>query len=155
LHSFALQCQRHRAARALRLVPRLLPDRPQIAGHLVREHLLHAQPEQVRRMAAVGTRGDVAAESRCAARPAVTAGAALDQSSADRAFGRYVADAVVSARPEALAQRELALAKLTRAAHSTRRITRPRAGGGRAGPRALMKEDEAGVSQSPTPAPIC
>ena len=76
----------------------------------------------MRRVAAVRTRHDVAAEPRRAARTTVTAGAALDESGADGALGTDVADAVVRARPEALRQRELALEELAPAADGARGI---------------------------------
>ena len=118
-------------------------DGAQVGRDLVGEHLLQAEAEQVRRVAAVGPRDDVAAESRRAARPAVAAGAAVDQPGADGAFGLDVADAVVRARAEALRQRELALEELPAAPDRAGRIAR---------------DDEDATSPAsatlPTPAPI-
>ena len=129
LHALALQRQRHSAARTLREVTRVLANGPQIARHLIRDHLLQPEPEQVRRIAAVGTRDDVAAESRRAAWTPVTTGATLDQAGADGAFRRDVADAIVRARPESLHQRELPLEQLAPAPDRAGRVARDDVGG--------------------------
>ena len=88
-----LRRQRPRLRRAGRLGgrQRLGADGPQIGRDLVAQHLLQAEPEQVRRVAAVRTREDVAAEPGRAARAAVAAGARIDDTGADRRVDRDVA----------------------------------------------------------------
>ena len=74
----------HVAAALPRVGERLRADRAQLGRDLVGQHLLQAEAEQVRRIAAVGPRRDVAAEAGRAARTAVAGGAAVGQPGADR-----------------------------------------------------------------------
>src|SRR5690606_8341764 len=102
---------------------RLLANRAQIGRHLVGEHLDQAEAEQVRRVAAVGKRGDVAADAGRAARPAVARSATVRQSRAEPARLRDIAARVlVHARPQALVGAELTLEQLPAAADRARRI---------------------------------
>ena len=100
-------------------------DLAQVGGHLVAEHLLQAEAEQVGCIAAVRAREDVAAEARRAARPAVAGGAAVGQARGERRVAVDVeADPVVGAGAEALRQRELALEDLAAAPDRAERIAR-------------------------------
>src|SRR5690606_2746206 len=95
----------------------------QVGGHLVREHLDEPEPEEMRRVAAVGKRADVAAVAGRAARPAVAGGAAVGEAGAERALRRDVAArGRVHARAEPLARAELALEDLPAAANRAGRI---------------------------------
>ena len=60
----------------------LLAGGPEFPGHLVRQHLLEPEAEQMWRVAAVRARDHVAAKAGRAPRPAVTAGAAVGQAGA-------------------------------------------------------------------------
>jgi hypothetical protein len=97
----------------LRFAQRLRANRAEVRGHLVAEHLDQAQTEQVRRVATIGKRRDVAADAGGAARPAVTRGTTVRQPGAEAARLRDVAARVlIHARPQAFIQTELALEQL-------------------------------------------
>ncbi len=87
-------------------------DLAQARGDLVGQHLLQAEAEQVRRVAAVGPRHDVSSAARRAARAAVASGAAVREAGADRDRRVDVAAAVVHGRPLLLQTRELSLEEL-------------------------------------------
>ena len=69
-----------------------------VGGDLVGKHLLQAEPEQMRRVAAVGSRHDVAADAGRSARAAVTSRAAVGETGADRKIDVDVAAAVAGER---------------------------------------------------------
>ena len=80
----------------------LRSDVAQVGGDLVGQHLLQSEPEQMRRIAAVGPRRDVAADAGGAARSAVAGGAAVGQPGADGEIDVEVAAAVAGQRPLSL-----------------------------------------------------
>ena len=103
---------------------RLRAQVAQVARDLVGEHFLQAEAEEVRRIAAVGARGDVAADARRAARPPVACGATVGHAGADREVGADVAAPVRRERALALHQREFALEELAAAPDGAERIAR-------------------------------
>ena len=116
------------------LLDRAVTDRAQLDRHLVGEHLLEPEPEEVRRIPAVGARHHVATEAGRAARAPVTARAAVDEPGSERARLADVAIAVrVDPRPEALADAELALEELATAADGTRGVALDQIHGGAVG----------------------
>ena len=119
---FAGEQPRHGNAASRGLRDGRLTDRPKLRGDLVGEHLLQAQAEQVRRVAAVGARGDVAAEPRGAARPSVARGAAVGKPRADCQIDVDVAGAVARHRPLSLEPRELPLKQLPAPADGAERV---------------------------------
>ena len=104
------------AAALVRVGDRPLAHRAQVGRDLVGQHLLEAETEEVRSVAAVGSRDDVAAEAGRAARPAVAGGAAVGEAGADGQVGVDVPGAVADQRPLPLDARELALEELAAAA---------------------------------------
>src|SRR4029450_11840143 len=60
-------------------------DRAQVRGHLVGEHLLETEAEEMRRVAAIGAGDDVATEAGGAARTAMAAGAGIGEPRTERA----------------------------------------------------------------------
>ena len=86
--SMPLLTQRRRDRRGRCSAPAAHGARARIArrsrGDLVGEHLLEPEAEEVRRVAAVGPRDDVAADAGGAARPAVAAAQLSDEAGADR-----------------------------------------------------------------------
>ena len=99
-------------------------DRAEVGRDLVAEHFHETQPEQVRSVTAVGAGEDVAAESRGAARPAVTGGAAVGQSGADAAVLADFPRPVQGGRAQPLPQGELALEELASTADRAEGVAR-------------------------------
>ena len=99
-------------------------DGAEVGGDLVGQHLLEAEAEQVRSVAAVRPRDDVAAEAGRAARPAVAGRAAVGQPGADGLVHLDVSRAVAAQRSVALEARELALEDLAAAPDRARGIAR-------------------------------
>src|SRR5690606_14307437 len=117
----------------------LLANRAQIRSHLVREHLDQAETEQVRRIAAVRERADVAAVTGRAARPTMAVRAAVRKPCAERAHRRDVAGAVpIHARPHPFGDAELALEELPAAANRPGRIALDQVGRGSDGCRVAL-----------------
>src|SRR6266540_1113269 len=89
-----------------------IADRAEVGGNLVGEHLLQSQAEEMRCVAAVRTRGDVAAESRRPARASMPSRAAVGQARADGEVDVDVAEPVPKGCALAFEPRELALKEL-------------------------------------------
>ena len=121
--ALALETQGDRLLVALRLLDRRSADVAQVGGDLVGEHFLEAEPEEVGRIPAVRTRHDVPARAGCAARPSVTARAAVHEAGADREIRVDVPGAVARDRPLSLIARELSLEELAPAPDRAERVT--------------------------------
>src|SRR5262249_32457468 len=87
-------------------------DLAELAGDLVGEHFPQAEPEEVRRVAAVRPRHDVASGAGRATWTPVTARAAVGEPCADREHGVDVSHTVVHGRALQLGPGELALEEL-------------------------------------------
>jgi len=70
----------------------LVTDRAQVGRHLLSQHLLQAESEQVRRVATVGSRDHVSAETGRSAWPPVASGAAVREPCTQRPIFTNVAD---------------------------------------------------------------
>ncbi len=93
-HALAGQRDRDRRVRFQRRRQRLRPQIAQVARNFVGEHLLQAEPEEMRGVAAIGSGGNVAARACRATRPSVACRATVGHSRADREIGADVAAAV-------------------------------------------------------------
>jgi hypothetical protein len=124
LMPFELRFPGHRPPVPLRLVDRIGALLPKVLGDLVSQHFLKAEPEQMGRVAAVRSRGDVAAEAGRTARPPVTGGARVGKTCRTAHIGAAAPDAVIGRRPVALSDLEFSLKELTAAPDRARRIAR-------------------------------
>ncbi len=95
---------------------------PQVRANLVGQHLLKPQAKEVRCVAAVRPRDNVASRTGRAAWPAATSGTTVGQPHAQRQISVDIADAVINQRPLPLAAQELALEQLSTAANRPKRI---------------------------------
>ena len=97
-------------------------DMPKTAGDLVSQHLLESEPEEVRRVPAVGTGHDVSSRASGPARASVAAGAAIRKAGSNRDHRIDVADPVLDAWALLLEAGELALKDLATPADRAERI---------------------------------
>src|SRR5215216_335945 len=112
----------HAPVLRLRFGDGLRAGQPEVCGDLVSQHLFKPQPEQVRRVSAVGSRNNVAAESGRAARATMACGAAIGQPRADFEVSIDVAEAVAHDGPLPFDLRELPLEELAAATYRAERI---------------------------------
>src|ERR1700704_2379183 len=98
--------------------------RAQVRGDLVGQHLLETQPKEVWRIAAVRSCHHVATGTCGAARAAMTSGATVAESCAQRAVCVDGADPIVCEWSHALTAQELALKQLSPAANGAKRVAR-------------------------------
>src|SRR4051794_6168441 len=96
-------------AALLSLINGLLANSPQIASYFIGQHLPKAKPEEVRRIAAIRSCGDIAAYPRRPSWASMTHRTTIRETGANRIVGFDITGAVAFVRPLALLTSKLAL----------------------------------------------